>query len=70
MVRDVLTGNPKLDKTPNEVTIASRVVKWFTISGTQVNTKLHRSINNVVISESGTGENILYILILGEVPRK
>jgi len=64
---DFWTGDPKIDRTPNEVTIASGIVKRPTISGTQVNIELHRCINIAMISESNTRENVMYVLFLGEV---
>jgi hypothetical protein len=60
-------SDPKVNKTPNKVTIASGVVKRVTFSGTQVNTELHRCINNAVASESNTRENVMYIPLLVEV---
>ena len=66
-VRDVRTSDPKIDKATNKMTIASRISKRFTIRGAQVNTQLHGCINSMVICESGTGEKILDILLLGEV---
>jgi hypothetical protein len=51
---DVWMGDPKIVKTPNEVMVASGIVKRPTISGTQVKTELHRCINIVVINESNT----------------
>ena len=47
--------------------IESQISKGFTICGAQVNTKLHGCINNALICESGTGEKVLDILIMGEV---
>jgi len=66
-MRDVRTSDPKIDKATNKMTIASQISKGFTIRGAQVNTQLHGCINSTVICETGTGEKILNILLLGEV---
>ena len=36
-------GDPKIDKAPNKLTIASGINKWCTVSWSEVNTKLHRT---------------------------
>ena len=66
-MRDVRTSDPKIDKATNKMMIASRISKGFTIRGAQVNTQLHGCINSTMIYESGTGEKVLDILIMGEV---
>jgi len=66
-MRDVRMSDPKVDETANKMTIASWISKGFTIRGAQVNTQLHGCINSTVICETGTGEKILNILLLGEV---
>ena len=53
-VRNIRTGDPKRVKAPNKLMIASGISKGCTVSGSEVNTKLHRSINSSVISESST----------------
>ena len=57
----------KVDETPNKMPVASRISKRLTISGLQLNTKLHGCVNCAVISESSTREKILNVLLLGEV---
>ena len=49
-VSNIRTGDHKIDKAPNKLTIASGISKWCTVSGSEVNIKLHRSVNSVVIS--------------------
>jgi hypothetical protein len=65
-VSDIRTGDPKVNKTSNNLPIASRISKWSTISGSEVNIELHKSINSAVICESRTGEEILSVLLLRE----
>jgi hypothetical protein len=65
-VRNVRAGDPKVNKAPNKLTIASGISKWCTISGSEVNTKLHWSINGVVISEGSTRKEVMSVLLLGE----
>ncbi|KAK1644053.1 hypothetical protein QYE76_061858 [Lolium multiflorum] len=62
-VGDVRTCDSKVDKTPNQVTIASRVRKRITISGTEADIELHRSLDNALITKSGTSEKVLNILL-------
>jgi len=64
---DVRTSDPKVDKTTNKMPVASRIGKRLTISGPQLNTKLHGCVNCALISESSTREKILNVLLLGEV---
>jgi hypothetical protein len=47
--------------------IMSGIIKRLIISRSQVNTKLHRCINNVVVSESNTRKDILNVFLHGEV---
>jgi hypothetical protein len=65
-VSDIRTGDPKVNKAPNKLTIASGISKWSTVGGAEVNVELHRSVNSAVISESSTGEKVLNILLLRE----
>jgi hypothetical protein len=45
-VRNIRTGDPKIDKALNKLTIASGISKWCPVSGSKMDTKLHRSINS------------------------
>ena len=65
-VSDVRTGDPKVNKAPNKLTIASGISKWCTVSGSEVNTKLHRSVNSAVISETRSRNEVLSVLLLRE----
>jgi hypothetical protein len=65
-VSNIRTGDPKIDKAPNQLTIASGISKWCTISGSEVNTKLHRSVNSAVISETSTRKEVVSVLLLRE----
>lgn len=60
-LRNVRTSDTKIDKTPNTMTILSGFVERCTISGAQVNTKLHRCISCANISESSTRKDILSV---------
>jgi len=42
---DVRTSDPKVDETTNKMQVASRIGKRLTISGSQLNTKLHGCVN-------------------------
>ena len=64
---DVRTSDPKVDKTTNKMPVVSRIGKRLTISGSQLNTKLHGCANSAVIGESSMREKILNVLLLGEV---
>ena len=54
---DVRTSDPKVDETTNKMQVASRIGKRLTISGSQLNTKLHGCVNCAVIGESSTRED-------------
>ena len=64
---DVRTSDPKVDETTDKMPVASRIGKRLTISGSQLNTKLHGCVHSAVIGESSTREKILNVLLLGEV---
>jgi hypothetical protein len=66
IVRNIRMGDPKIDKAPNNLTIVSWINKGCAVSGSEVNTKLHRSINSAMISESSTRKEILSVLLLRE----
>jgi hypothetical protein len=65
-VSNIRTGDPKIDKAPNKLAIASGISKWSTVSGSEVNIKLHRSVDSAVISESSTRKEVLSVLLLRE----
>jgi hypothetical protein len=50
-VWNVRSTDTKVNKTPYNMTIMSRILKRFTISGHKVNIELHGSLNNPVISK-------------------
>ena len=56
----------KVDETPNKMPVASRISKRLTISGPQLNTKLHGCVNCAVIGEGSTKGKILNVLLLVE----
>jgi hypothetical protein len=49
----------KVNKTPYNVTIMSRILKRFTISGCKVSIELHGSLSSLVISKRSSIEKIL-----------
>jgi hypothetical protein len=53
-IRNVRTSDAEIDKTTNEVTVASGILKRNTVYGTKTSVKLHGSIHRVVISETST----------------
>jgi hypothetical protein len=78
IVHIVRSSDTKLNKTPYNVMIMSRILKRLTISGCKVNIELHESLNSPMISKRSPIEKIMNILLLrqkeplrhGEVPRK
>src|SRR3954471_22470227 len=64
-VRNVRTSNSKIDKTPDKMSIASRVRKRITIRSTKRDIELHGSLNSTLISKSGTRKKILNVSFLG-----
>jgi hypothetical protein len=54
----------KINKTPNNVTIMSRILKKLIISRCKVNIELHGSPSSPEISKRSSIEKILNILLL------
>ena len=67
-IGDVRTSDPKVDETTDKMPVASRIGKRLTISGSQLNTKLHGCVNSAVIGESSTREKILNVCLLYTSP--
>src|SRR3954468_16390011 len=63
-VRNVWTSNSKIDKTPDKMSIASRVRKRITIRRTKRDIELHGILNSMLISKSGTSKKILDVPFL------
>jgi hypothetical protein len=53
-VSNVRSSDTKVNKTPYNVTIMSRILKRLTISGCKVNIELHGSLNSPVINKSSS----------------
>jgi hypothetical protein len=63
-VWNVRSSDINVNKTPYNMTITSKILKMFTISGDKVNIELHRSLSSPVISKRSTIKKILNILFL------
>jgi hypothetical protein len=61
---NVRSSNTKVDKTPYNVTITSRILERLTISGCKVNIELHGSFSSPMISKRSVIKKILNILLL------
>jgi hypothetical protein len=66
-IRNVRKSDVKIDKTTDEVPIASGILKRNTVCYTKTSVKLHRSVHRAVISETRTIKKIMNVLSLGEV---
>jgi hypothetical protein len=64
IVHIVRSSDTKLNKTPYNVMIMSRILKRLTISGCKVNIELHESLNSPMISKRSPIEKIMNILLL------
>jgi hypothetical protein len=64
MVQNVGSSDIKVNKTPYNVTIMSRILKRLIISGCNLNIELHRSLRSLVISKKNSIEKIVNILLL------
>src|SRR3954468_19734282 len=64
-VGNVRTSNSKIDKTPDKMSIASRVRKRITIRSTKREIELHGSLNSTLISKSVTSKKIPNVPFLG-----
>jgi hypothetical protein len=56
---NVISSDIKVNKTPYNMTITSRILKKLTISGCKVNIELHGSLSSLVISKRSSIEKIL-----------
>jgi hypothetical protein len=65
-IRNVRPSETKVNKTPYNVTITSRILKRLTISSSKMNIKLHGSLNRLIISKRILIEKILNILLFRE----
>jgi hypothetical protein len=63
-VSNVRSNDTKVNKTPYNMTITSRILKRLTISGHKVNIELYGSLSSPVISKRSTIKKILNILLL------
>jgi hypothetical protein len=63
-IQNVLSSDTKVNKTPYNVTMTSRILKRLTISGCKVNIELDQSLSSPVISKRSSIKKILHILLL------
>jgi hypothetical protein len=63
-VQNVWSIDTKVNKTPYNVMIMSRILKRLTISGCKVNIKLHECLSSSVINKGSSIEKNLNILLL------
>jgi hypothetical protein len=63
-VQNSRSSDTKVNKTPYNVTITSRILKRLTISVCKVNIKLHMSLSSLVFDKRSSIEKILNILLL------
>jgi hypothetical protein len=63
-VWNIRSSDTKVNKTSYNMTIVSRILKRFTISGHKLNIELHGSLSSPVISKRSTIKKILNILLL------
>jgi hypothetical protein len=63
-IRNFRSSDTKVNKSPYNMMITSRILKRLTISGCMVNIELHGSLSSPVISKRSPIKKILNILIL------
>lgn len=63
---DVRESDAKVNKTPNEVTIATKSERGSPL-GTKLKMKFHGSLSNATISKAKVISKVLNILLLGEI---
>jgi hypothetical protein len=63
-VWNVRSSDTKVNKTPYNVTITSRILKRLTISGCKVNIELHGNFSSPMIIKRSSIKKILNILLL------
>jgi hypothetical protein len=64
IVRNVRSSDTKVNKTPYNMTITSRILKRLTINGCKVNIELQMSLSNLMNSKRSSIKKILNILFL------
>jgi hypothetical protein len=65
-IKNIIRSDAKINKTIDEVTLASGILKRNTIYGTKTRVKLHRSVHRTIISETRMIKKIMNVLSLGE----
>ena len=66
-IGNIWTSHSKIDKAPNQVTVARRIRQWDTIGRTKLNIELHWSLNSALITKSTTSKEVLDIILLGDI---
>jgi hypothetical protein len=66
-IKNVRMSDAKIDKTTNEVVVASEILKRNTIYGTKMSVELYRSAHRVVISKARMIKKIMNVLSVGEM---
>jgi hypothetical protein len=64
IIWNIRSSDTKVNKTPYNVTITSRILKRLIINGCKVNIELHGSLSSLIISKRSSIEKILNILLL------
>jgi hypothetical protein len=67
MIGYIRTTDRKIDKAPNKMMISCRFREGITIRSAKLDIKLHRSLNNALITKSSTSKKILDVLFLGDI---
>jgi hypothetical protein len=66
-IRNVRLSDDKIDKTIDEVAIASGILKNNTVYGMKMGVKPHRSVHRAVIKKTHMIQKIMNVLSLGQV---
>jgi hypothetical protein len=65
-IRDIRASDSEINKTPNKMAITCGIRKKLTISRSKLNSKLHRSLSDTLITKISPRKKILNILFLGD----
>lgn len=66
-IRNIRSSDPKVNKTSNNMLIASEISKKLIVNGLEMNIEFHGSLNSAMISDRSVIKEILNILLLGEI---
>jgi hypothetical protein len=66
-MRNIRPGDSEINKTTHSMLISRGILKRYPIGGTKLQVKIHRCGSYMIISNTRTSNEVLYVLGLGEL---